>query len=295
MTSLLEEIFRCFYKSKLGRRSRYVLQVGEEFHLIQFSQGRPLIYHYEKAAHLLKQLAKPQPHYSKLVLDSHALPNSVIAMICQHARPGRLQVYYLQEGDPTESVAQMYVLDERGSLVQWRTPMYNEAALINPLHSFLRQVEYRQNRHRFAEPAEIPVDQERVIEYYQVLLPKKNQAMGRRAIRPKEGLGQGRFFDVHAQVDFDAENNIGFSLQCEQQEFSRLEHGDQVYKELVRYLVLLRKHQKPYPVYITDLSISDRLHNRNAKHVLQTASYLNYKHKLEAQLNKALVALYPGK
>jgi len=293
--SLLEEIYLCFYQSKVGLRSRYVLQVGEEFHLIQFSQGRPVIYHYEKAGHLVKQLAKPQPHYSKLVLDSHALPGTVIAMICKNARPGRVQVYYLKEAlvdEQHEGVAQIFVIDERGSLVKWKTPMYNEASLINPLNNFLRQVEYRQNRHRFEEPEAV---QERVIEYYQVLLPEKNKPMRTRAIRPKEGLGQGRFFDVHAQVDFDSQNNIGFTLQCEQQEFSRLEHGDHVYKELVRYLVLLRKHQKPYPVYITDLSISDRLHNRNAKHVLQTASYLNYKHKLEAQLNKALIALYPSK
>ncbi len=299
--SVLDEIYECFYLSKVGQRSRYVLQMGQEFHLIQFNQGRPIIYHYEKAVHLVKQLAKPQQHYSKLVLDSLALPGTVIAMVCKNARPGRLQVYYqieelleeVEEGKIAQhKKAHIYVIDERGSLVQWKTPMYNEASLINPLNHFLRQVEYRQNRHRYDESTEV---QERVIEYFQVLLPEKGKSMRTRAIRPKEGLGQGRFFDVHAQVDFDTDNNISFTLQVEQQEFSRLEHGDHIYKELVRYLVLLRKHQKPYPVYITDLSISDRLHNRNAKHVLQTASYLNYKHKLEAQLNKALIALYPSK
>ncbi len=298
--SVLDEIYACFYQSKLGLRSRYVLQMGQEFHLIQFSQGRPVIHHYEKAGHLVRQLAKPQPYYSQLVLDSHALPGTVVSMICKNARPGRLQVYYLKELPKEESEqvslqnshAQIFVIDERGSLVQWRTPIYNEASLINPLNVFLRQVEYRQNRHRFEASEDV---QERVIEYYQILLPEKNKPMRTRAIRPKEGLGKGRFFDVHAQVDFDSQNNIDFTLQCEQQEFSRLEHGDHVYKELVRYLVLLRKHQKPYPVYITDLSISDRLHNRNARHVVQTASYLNYKHKLERQLNKALLALYPNK
>ncbi len=284
--SVLREVHQCFYKSKVGRRSRYILQMGEGYHVIQIRQGRPIIDHHEKAIHMIKQLAKPQPHYSQIVMDSQALKGTVISMICDNARPGRLQVYYLKEDEK----AQMYVIDERGSLVQWVTPMYNEAALINPLNNFLRQVEYRQNRHRFEEPEQV---QERTIEYFQVLLPEKGKPMRTRGIRPKEGLGQGRFFDVHAQVDFDSENNIGFTLQCEQEEFSRLEHGDHVYKDLVRHLVHLRQHQKPYPVYITDLSIADRLHNRNAKHVLQTASYLNYKHKLEHQLNKALLALYP--
>ena len=95
-------------------------------------------------------------------------------------------------------------------------------------------------------------------------------------------------------VDFDTQNKLGFSLQCEGEEFSQEEHGNQVYKALVRHLVQLRAHQKAYPVYITDLSFSDRLHKRNAKKVLQTASYLEYKHKLEALLNTALAALYPA-
>jgi len=182
------------------------------------------------------------------------------------------------------------VIDERGSFIQWRTPMYNEAALINPLNHFLRQVEYRQNRHRYKQTDTV---KERPIEYYEVVLPKKDEPMHGRPIRPKEGLGQGRYFDVHAQVDYDAQNNLSFTLYCNQEEFSHMEHGDQVYKALVRQLVALRKHKKPYPVYITDLSISDRLHNRNPKHVLQTATYLDYKHKLERRLNQALIDLYP--
>ena len=168
--------------------------------------------------------------------------------------------------------------------------MFNEAALINPMNHFLRQVEYRQNRHRFESPELV---QERTIEYYQIQLPEGEKPLRTRAIRPKEGLGQGRFFDVHAQVDFDAQNNIGFTLHCDQEEFSQLEYGGDIYQAVVRHLVKLREHHKPYPIYITDLSIADRLHNRNAKHVLQTASYINYKHKLEYRLNKALQDLYP--
>jgi len=284
---VLEGIRACFYKNKRGPRSRYVLQVASEFHVVQFSEGRPMIYHFAKVGDLLKQLAKPQPYYSQIVLDVQALQGTVVKMICEHAHPGRLQVYYLKQ----ERKAQIYVLDERGSLVQWSTPMFNEAALINPLNHFLRQVEYRQNRHRFEATTLV---QERTIEYYQIQLPEGEKSLRTRAIRPKEGLGQGRFFDVHAQVDFDAQNNIGFTLHCDQEEFSQLEYGEDIYQAVVRHLVKLREHHKPYPIYITDLSIADRLHNRNAKHVLQTASYLNYKHKLEFRLNKALKTLYPS-
>ena len=292
VNEVLNEIRRCFYHSKYGKRSRYVLQVSDGFHVIQFSQGRPYIYHFENAGHMFRQLAKPQPKFSQVVLDSQALKGTVVQMICADSKPGTVQVYYLKKGDETEKLyAQMYVIDERGSIFQWRTPMYNEAALVNPLNHFLRQIEYRQNRHRYENPEQV---RQRPIEYYEVILPTKGKALHGRPIHPKEGLGLGRYFDVDAQVDFDAQNKLSFTLYCEQEEFSHMEYGDQIYKAVVRHLMRLRKHNKPYPVYVTDISIADRLHQRNAKQVMQTCTYLDYKNKIERQLNQALAALYPN-
>ncbi|MFT5592138.1 MAG: adenylate cyclase class 1 [Oceanicoccus sp.] len=283
---VMDEIRECFYGAKSNRRRRYILQISSDYHLIQFNDGRPVIYHFDKPLHLFRQLSKPQQFYSQIMLDSHALRGSVVKMICENARPGILHVYYLKQ----EQRAQIYVIDERGSLIQWRTPIYNEAALINPLNHFLRQVEYRQNRYRYEKNESV---QQRQIEYFEVMLPSKDIPLTMRPIRPKEGLGQGRYFDVHAQVDFDANDKLGFILQCEQEDFSQMEYGDQVYKALVRHLVNLRQHNKPYPVYITDIAISDRLHTRNGNKVLQTCSYLDYKYKLEQRLNQALAELYP--
>jgi adenylate cyclase class 1 len=283
---VLDEIRQCFYLNKMGHRRRYVLQVANQFHLIQMSRGRPVIYHFEKASLLCKQLAKPQPYYSQILLDSHALVGTIIKRVCENSKPGYLQVYYLKQ----DRYAHVYVIDERGSLIQWRTPMYNEAALINPINQFLRQVEYRQNRHRykkFKSPSERP------IEYYEVVLPAKDEAMHLRPIRPNNELCKDRYFDVHAQLDFDAQNHLSFTLYCNQDEFTHAEYGADVYTALVERLVSLREDKKPYPVYITDLVIADRLHDRNHKHVLQTASYLDYKHKLEKRLNLALQVLYP--
>lgn len=286
VTQVLEEIRQCFYGTKIGSRKRYVLQIGEGYHVIQFSQGRPLIYHFENARVMFKQLAKPQAYYSQVVLDSQALKGTVYKMVCEHSQPGVVSVMYLKQ----EANALVYVVDERGSVIQWRTPMYNEAALINPLNHFLRQIEYRQNRSRHRQDALVV---ERTIEYFEIQLPSKDEPLRLRPIIPRAGLGHGRYFDVQAQVDYDSQQNIGFTLFCEQEEFSQLEYGDQIYKAMVRHLVRLREHHKPYPVYITDIAIADRLQNRNDKQVMQTCSYLSYKSKLEAQLNQALVTLYP--
>ncbi len=297
VSHVLKEIIDCFFHRRHGTRARYVLEVSHHYHVIQYSNGRPVIYHFDKASHMLKKLSRPQPYYSQIILDSQALKGTVIKLICEHSAPGRLHVYYLRR----DREAHVYVLDERGSLIHWLTPMYNEAALINPLNHFLRQIEYRQNRQLHSEQVDAehaadedttPVSRERIIEFFEVQLPSKELPLRSRPIRPKEGLGQGRYFDVRAEVDYDANNKVSFTLFCEDEEFSQFEHGEQVYKQLVRHLVKLRQHAKPYPVYITDLSIADRL--QNSRHPLQTVTYLEYKHKLESRLNQALHLLYPS-
>lgn len=285
VAEVLNGVRACFYRHQ-GQNARYVLQMGNTYHVIQFVQNRPMIYHFDKPSGLLGHLAKPQPGYSQIVLDSEALKGTAVKLVCENARPGRVQVYYLRK----QNQAHMYVTDERGSLIFWRTAMFNEASLVNPLNRFLRQVEYRQNRHRYSHPEQA---QERQMEFYEIVLPKKEEGMSLRPVRPNDGIGD-RYFDVHAQVDLDAQNKLGFTLFCEEQEFSHLEHGDQIYKALVRYVVRKRKTAQPYPIYISDLSIADRLHKRNAKQVLQTARYLSYKQKLESRLSKALSDLYPA-
>lgn len=279
--ALFDEIRACFFSSSLSKNARFVLEIAGHYHVIQQQGGRPLIYHFESIGGLLIHLQKPQPGYSQIVLDSHALRGTPLKLMCENAHPGRIQVFYIKRNE----LASVYVLDERGSLSSWQTPFYNEASLLNPLHHFLRQVEYRENRHRYSDPEQV---QERIIEYNEILLPDGDQGMRLRPTRPNEGFGRARFFDIHAQVDFDAQNRLSFTLICQREEFSDLDHGEDIYKAVARHLVSLRKSGEHYPLYITDLSIADRLHQRNQRQVLQTARYLIYKLRLERQLNKAL-------
>lgn len=279
--ALFDEIRACFFSSSWSKNARFVLEIAGHYHVIQQQGGRPLIYHFESIGGLLTHLQKPQPGYSQIVLDSHALRGTPLKLMCENAHPGRIQVFYIKRNE----LASVYVLDERGSLSSWQTPFYNEASLLNPLHHFLRQVEYRENRHRYSDPEQV---QERIIEYNEILLPDGDQGMRLRPTRPNEGFGRARFFDIHAQVDFDAQNRLSFTLICQREEFSDLDHGEDIYKAVARHLVSLRKSGEHYPLYITDLSIADRLHQRNQRQVLQTARYLIYKLRLERQLNKAL-------
>lgn len=74
------------------------------------------------------------------------------------------------------------------------------------------------------------------------------------------------------------------TLYCDQQEFSELEHGAQLYAVVARQIIGQRRAAGQYRCYITDLDLSELLDDRLGA----TQVYLNYKRVLEQALNEGL-------
>jgi len=76
-------------------------------------------------------------------------------------------------------------------------------------------------------------------------------------------------------------------LYCDQQEFSELDHGDQLYAVVARQIIGQRRSAGHYRCYITDLDLSELLGDELGATVL----YLRYKRELEQALNEGLEQL----
>ncbi len=76
------------------------------------------------------------------------------------------------------------------------------------------------------------------------------------------------------------------TLYCNQQEFSGLEYGNDLFAAVTRTIVARRRDGERYPCYITDIDLSG-LHGNGRS---QTVQYLRYKSRLEAALNAAMDA-----
>jgi adenylate cyclase class 1 len=96
---------------------------------------------------------------------------------------------------------------------------------------------------------------------------------------------------VSLQVIADlVDNKAVFTLFYENEEFSYLQYGDQLYYEVVKRVLQSRLSGEKYDIYVTDIDLSPALLNIDVNS-LQTSRYLFYKRMIEARLKQAMLQL----
>lgn len=177
------------------------------------------------------------------------------------------------------------MLDEYNALWQQRLPLHDEAHLLLPLQRFLRSVVMRRD-------ARLPMDTLRPasldIHYAQLLPsgPGKARSSEPRPV-PFEGNDQP-YYEVQAIIQAGVAGAAHVTLYCDQQEFSELEHGEQLYAVVASQIIGQRRGDRHYRCYITDLDLSELLDDQLGS----TQLYLRYKRELEQALNEGLEQVF---
>ncbi|MDB6060024.1 MAG: adenylate cyclase [Verrucomicrobiaceae bacterium] len=283
---LFQDIAACYYSGTRPAATRYILEMQREFYMLQWQDAQPTIQRAPNYAALLELLGRVQRIYSPIVLDRNCLPNSLLEAIAQLARADCIKVIYQRR----ESAADVFVIDEMGSLYNFTTPFRDEQTLLQPLHQFMLAALFRQG----SETAEfvggthdvlLETGAPRSIEYYEVVSEQTPVYIERRTVPPQPG---NQFFNVQAIADYDFNNNLIFNVYCDQQEFTELELGNALYDTVARYILSQRSDKERYPCYITDIDLSRCVNDVNGP---QTVHYLRYKQRLERALNEALASV----
>lgn len=79
------------------------------------------------------------------------------------------------------------------------------------------------------------------------------------------------------------EDKPAFSVFCEDREFSSLEYGQDLYRQVAAHIVGLRRSGEAYPIYITDMDLAPNLLNESGNQI-QTVRFLEYKKMIEERL-----------
>jgi adenylate cyclase class 1 len=289
----VEELFRdiaaCYYSGTRPVNSRYILEIQRQFYVLQFENNHPEIKLVGDYALLLKYLDQPQSSYSPIVLDRHCLNNSLLEKIIQMAQPDQIQVFYQRREDS----ADIYILDERASLFSYSTPFYDEQSLLSPLDQFIQSTLFRrssesddfnnQNINEFNIDAFNLSDFE--VEYYEIIESINSVQLTRRDIISE--ISGSNFFNIQAIADQDFNGKLIFNIYCDQQAFTGLELGKNLFSSVAQYVLGRRNSNERYPCYITDMDLS-RGGNGYIASTTQTVHYLQQKHSLELALNSAL-------
>lgn len=274
----VEELFRDALAHLDGQNSRYLLQVQQNYHVLELQPGQVSHAALGDLPALIEHLGEEQPHYSPLYLDRYALEGEDLALILPLGRPDCIQVFYRRDG----MQAELSVLDEFNSLWRQQVPYRDEQSLLTPLQRFLQSVLYRRNALLPLDSPQPPAALE--ILYYEVLPtpPQRARHLERRA--PPQAAVSHPFYDVQAIIEPADEARVHVTLFCNHREFSELEYGHELFSAVARHILAQRRTAERYPCYITDLDLSRILGDGQA----QTIHYLRYKAELETALNDAL-------
>lgn len=278
-----QDIAACYYSGTRPPATRYILEMQREFYMLQWQDTQPNVQRAPNYAALLELLGRVQRNFSPIVLDRNCLPNSLLGAIAQLARAECIKVIYQRR----EQQAEVFVLDEVGSLYNFTTPFRDEHTLLQPLNQFMQAALFRQGSEMpqlFGGAYEVLLESgaPRSIEYYEVVADIAPAHIELRTLAPHANT---QSFNVQAIADYDFNSNLIFNIYCDQQEFTELELGDALYDTVARYILAQRSDRERYPCYITDLDLSRCITDSGGP---QTVHYLRYKQRLERALNEAL-------
>ena len=257
---------------------RYLIQVKQQYHVLEMAPAEPVTHVViNSLSGLFEYLGEELAHYSPLHLDPHALSDSDLALILPMGQPECIQVFYrVNEGE-----ADLYALDEHNSLWHQRLPYHDELSLLLPVQRFLQSLSYRRGATLPLHNPGAPIALETL--YYQIL--PSGAGRGRKVESRIVPTAVSRpFYDVQAIVEEAAPGQVSVTLYCNNDEFSELEYGDQLFSVVARQILDQRQEPQRYRCYITDLDLSGLPGDAGG----QTILYLRYKTELERSLNEAM-------
>ncbi len=279
---LLRDTIQAFYGQPYGATTRYVLRIEHDYHLLSPENDVPRHQRIGSEAELIAELGRAQDTFSPVVFDRYAVEGSTLAKLMDQNRPDVVQVFLRTHNGKAE----VYVLDERGSLFFQVAEYDSSAALINQYQRFLESIIRRCNATEHAPDATNIYDQ---AEFFTVRRNQHGQLFVERIKEDTLKRNQNTDYLSIQVIGSPNDTDQGvFSLYCEGREFSSLEFGDDVFAEVARHVLSYRDTDQRYPIYITDADVGRSLLGADGALTVQTVHFLRFKRAIERRLNEAL-------
>jgi adenylate cyclase class 1 len=279
LTELWRDLINCFYSSAQASNSRYILEMGDEYLLLQFIQQLPNIQRFKSYEKLLERLSQAQSDYSPIVIDRYGLRGKPLRLMCDTIKKRAIYLFYYLEG----SEAKVTVIDEMGSIFSTSTQYHNQQTLLRPLVNFINTALERQlldSQQTHNTPRDILI--------YELTGNIKQQQAVAEPRQLQKDLAQIRFINIKAIADMDSSQKLYYTIFCDEQEFSALNYGENLFSAVADYIVRRRQRGERYPCYITELDLSLCQNILAQQTGVQLGHYLQIKAELENKLNAAL-------
>ena len=287
MKQVIERVAQAFAGSPQTENPIYVFEADKSLYAISRSAEGFTHKHYDRPASFLVGLGHPHACYRPVIVDEHALGHTPLSVIFKNGLAGVIQVFCYAASDVTT----VYVLDENGAAISHQIRGVDASGILSHYVRFLKSVSQRRQlilENRGAQANQARTDWLIDAEYWLVRKEKLTFELDRHY--PQALKETSHVYSVQATADL-VDGQVAFTFFCNDTEFTSQEHGASVFDEVARAIFKQRRGAERYPIYITDLDLSERLLRGAGANPLQTINFLLYKKRIEERLNKALSEL----
>lgn len=278
------EIAACYYSGTRPATTRYLFTLGQRYYSLQFQGPKLILLTHKDTEQLLHYLGEAQRRYSPIVLDSYALRNHPLKLIARRVSSRAVHVFFQHQHKHLD----LYVVDERGSLVHFQIDFTPKLNTLHSLHIFLRNalqhVSNGQSREMGGDFGVHP------IEFHELRTDElQHLSLVPRIITPVSARAVP--LDLTARVTCNEQGQFEYDFYCEHQTFAWGQLRQDVFYATAQYILNRRQHGERYPIFITDLNLEACREQLSSSRELQISHYLRIKIDLERKLSSALKAL----
>ena len=282
MTALFAHVAEWFASTR-DATGRYIIRGADRYYVLRNQNGSAEHAFSGKWAELLDHLGRPNETSTSTTFDACALDDPLVARVLEKHLEGRVQFFFQGSGDQVRT----FVLDEHGALFCDQAPLHTEATLLAQSAQFFESIRLRQNASANAiEPdgSELAILRD-AIDFYRIEGTSPHGYVFKRLDYDWPTQRRG-YLEVRVIGEVVDAKTI-FTLFCDGREFSTQQFGQQVFERVVEQILSKRQRGTSYPVHITDIDLS-RLPLAGSASGRLTIHYLQYKKRIERQLNRAL-------
>lgn len=283
IVKLVDDLVECFYGAKDKLNNRYILCIRRAYYLLYVEENVLRYQRFAEYGELLRYLSKGRQVFGRVFLDRNVIADELLSLVLKFNKPGVVQFFSKRDADKVE----IFVVDENGSLFRQTVVALDDASLVGHFRLFFDSVLQRRSFLVAGSGAESGGEID--VEYYAVVRNRQGQyQIAKKA--PYQNTNKS-YFGVQVIASYGEGEATGFTVYCNECEFSTLEFGSDLFNEVAAYIVSQRKAGQSYPVYITDVDLPAAMFAGYPSGNVPVVEFLNYKKNIENRLNQSLESL----
>ncbi len=279
LEQLFNEVTEYFYYNSWRRHARFALRIGQNYYVLKCEDNVPRYQELDSQTALLDHLGQPQISFSPIRIDKHTMDNSALTLVLDRNQEGVLQLFYQIDGGR----AQVYILDERGSLFHQCLAFHDQQTLLSQFQHFLDMLRYRLSHTNMPNSLS-----DKMYNQYFHIIRNSLEEYVLVPVKANPETGMRRCFNVQVIGCLEDERYGSFSIFFDNREFSTLEFGEQIFQRVAEHISAKRNNGRAYPIYITDIDVNPAMLGTDNVNGVQSIHFLNYKKRIESLLNQAL-------